>query len=151
MNECLNCQKPITQTEGRRKKVYCSDSCRAAFNQKKNAGKKLYVRIETFEAMKKELEELRALKFQKPSVGNQKSELLVSEVKYAPATAESYDGKKLDKGYMADEPALSVPMSDNALKLAEYEAELPNVPENTILGKKRRQFLEYKIKELKSK
>jgi len=32
---CLNCDKEICQTDGKREKLYCSDKCRADFNQKK--------------------------------------------------------------------------------------------------------------------
>ena len=29
--ECLNCKKPITQTKGKRSRLYCSDKCRVTF------------------------------------------------------------------------------------------------------------------------
>jgi hypothetical protein len=37
---CLNCDKPIDQTNGRRERKYCGDNCRAAYHQKKKAGLK---------------------------------------------------------------------------------------------------------------
>lgn len=33
--ECLNCKKEVEQTVGKRPKLYCSDSCRTSFFQKK--------------------------------------------------------------------------------------------------------------------
>ena len=33
--KCLNCDKEISQTNGKRERLYCSDNCRAEFNQKK--------------------------------------------------------------------------------------------------------------------
>ena len=33
--KCLNCEASISQVEGKRERLYCSDKCRADFNQKK--------------------------------------------------------------------------------------------------------------------
>lgn len=52
MSTCLNCQKQIEQKdETRRKKKFCDSNCRASYHQKKNAGKKKYVRIETYQQL----------------------------------------------------------------------------------------------------
>lgn len=32
--KCLNCDKDICQTDGKRERLYCSDTCRAEYNQK---------------------------------------------------------------------------------------------------------------------
>jgi hypothetical protein len=79
MTECLNCGKPIEQEDKtRREKKYCNDTCRAAFHQKKNAGKKKYVRIETFEQLKEQLdkakEENNRLKSSKETQGGNKNQ-----------------------------------------------------------------------------
>jgi hypothetical protein len=60
MNKCLNCSKPIEQEDKtRREKKYCNATCRAAYHQKKNAGKKKYVRIETYQKLKEELDAIK--------------------------------------------------------------------------------------------
>lgn len=51
IKKCLNCDNEFKQPEGKREKKFCSDNCRAAFNQK---NKSEYVRVsrETWERMK---------------------------------------------------------------------------------------------------
>lgn len=58
MNECLNCGKEVIQKEGRRKRLYCSDSCKTKFNQRKKGGKVRWISIEKHEELKKEFDEL---------------------------------------------------------------------------------------------
>jgi hypothetical protein len=53
MDTCPNCQKPLNHVEGRRKKVYCSATCRNAFWRKTAAKEPKYVLWKTY----KELEE----------------------------------------------------------------------------------------------
>ena len=64
MIECLNpsCRKEVPQTEGKRKRLYCSNSCRVKFHQKKNGGKVRWVSIEKYEKLKEELDALKAEK-----------------------------------------------------------------------------------------
>lgn len=42
IKKCLNCDIEFEQPEGKREKKFCSDNCRAAFNQK---NKSEYVRV----------------------------------------------------------------------------------------------------------
>lgn len=42
IKKCLNCDKEFEQPEGKREKKFCSDNCRAAFNQK---NKSEFVRV----------------------------------------------------------------------------------------------------------
>jgi len=79
----------------------------------------------------------------------EKTKKPLPKIAYKQTAPESYDGKMWPKNDHSDEPKQWTVVSETATKLAEYEAELPNVPETTTLGKKRRAFLEYKIKELK--
>jgi endogenous inhibitor of DNA gyrase (YacG/DUF329 family) len=62
MKTCLNCGKEIEQKEGKRERKFCGDVCRATHFRQKNAGKKKYVKIETYEKLQKELEEERKRK-----------------------------------------------------------------------------------------
>lgn len=56
MDNCLNCQKEITQKEGKRAKKFCNDICRATYWQKKNKGKEpKYVLFKTFKEMQEKL------------------------------------------------------------------------------------------------
>jgi len=36
MNKCINCNKDISQIEGKRIKLYCSDACKKAFYRKRD-------------------------------------------------------------------------------------------------------------------
>jgi len=48
MNECLNCGKDVIQKEGRRKRLYCSDTCRVKFNRQKHGKKTRWVSVEKY-------------------------------------------------------------------------------------------------------
>ena len=58
--ECLNCQKELKQTEGRRQKLYCNDACRVAFFQKKNKKEGIPAKYVLKSAHEKEVEKLNA-------------------------------------------------------------------------------------------
>jgi len=34
MNKCLNCNKTLEQTEGKKERKFCSDKCRMSYNRK---------------------------------------------------------------------------------------------------------------------
>jgi endogenous inhibitor of DNA gyrase (YacG/DUF329 family) len=117
MKECLTCQKNIEQTEGRRQKVFCSDSCRAAYHQKKNAGKRKYVRIETFQKLQKELEVER----------QNRSNPLIN-------AARGWD----KNGVNSDEWAASVKankeIEEIEQRIKDIEKELNSPPKNPLIG-----------------
>lgn len=47
--QCINCSKEFEQPEGKREKKFCSDKCRATFNQKDHTRKIILVEDENGE------------------------------------------------------------------------------------------------------
>jgi len=138
MNECLNCGKEVVQKEGRRKRLYCSDTCRVKFNRQKHGKKVRWVSVEKYNEL-----------LERVSKNNEPENKASIMEQRNPPTAKSKYQNPITEMDAYSKTDLSLPLTDDALKLAEYEAELPNVPENTSLGKVRRKFLERRIKELK--
>lgn len=139
LTNCLNpsCGKELEHTEGRRPKKYCTPKCRISHHiQQKKQPK--FVRIETHNKLKEQLRELMAKE---------------GEVKVIQMTEKSYDGNQVDRSYVGDKvPIMNTPdpkiNHDIRVKLLEYEAELPTVPDIGS-GKLRRKWLQNKIYELK--
>lgn len=133
MKKCLNCGKPIEQAEGKRERLYCNGTCRAAFFQKKNKGVKRFVKVETYE---KALEELKATIAENNELKN-KLRIL--------AEREGGGNQK------AIHP-LAIPESESIskvhLKIEEYEKELAGLGAGQIANQ-RRKYLQTQIKNLK--
>lgn len=96
-NNCLNpkCQKELAHVEGRRKKQYCSSTCKSLVWYENH---KDYMKVYRENAKKK-----KELKFQKATKKG-KAVVFNSTVNYKIPDESSYDGKRLDN-YTLDEPS----------------------------------------------
>ena len=55
MSNCLNCQKAVQNTEGKRPKKFCSDKCRATYHNKNKAKESKYIQLKTHEGIVQDL------------------------------------------------------------------------------------------------
>lgn len=56
MNNCLNCEKELVHTPGRRQKKYCGEKCRVTHYQKEH--KQQSVSLKSFQELKKKFDEV---------------------------------------------------------------------------------------------
>lgn len=63
MNKCLNCDKELIQTDGKRDKKFCSNTCRSSYWFKKNKVPKVKtVSIEEWNELQNKLKKFEGLK-----------------------------------------------------------------------------------------
>lgn len=114
MSTCLNCPKEITQTEGKRSRKFCSDSCRQQYWVKSKKAKPL-------------LEEGKLYSY----VGGQ----LIEFVK---PNKDAYDGAIINR-FVLEEPIMQSTKVLNvhiSHQIAEIRAEKIPAHRNTSIGKK---------------
>ena len=85
MKECLHCKKEFE--EKRESAKFCSTSCRVMYNRKHGKKERL-----VFKNPKEVMDRLSAL------------DAKLDKIIYASPTPESYDGARLPKGFVDDEP-----------------------------------------------
>lgn len=56
MSVCKNCNNELIQTEGKRPKEYCDNTCRSAYFRKNKVKEPKYVQFKTFQALKEKLD-----------------------------------------------------------------------------------------------
>lgn len=144
--KCLCCEKMVTQVGGKKKREFCNGNCRNKYYyrearkgvepKKKGRPKKTFLQEHTETVEKKRIE-------------------LANKIAFMPATEKAYDGNQINRRYLGDEigqmPYITPDPKekhDLRVKLLEYEAELPTVPD-VGAGKQRRKWLQNKIYELK--
>jgi len=150
MNECLNCQNPVEQKEGRRKRLYCGDTCRVQFNRKKNGKKIRWIEIGKYEKLKAELEQERQSRsnpFINAARGRDENGVNQDEILLAPPL-ESFNNKKLDRLVLDETGKWPTAKKTIAEQIKDLEDEIASVgPSATTLIS----YNQKKIKELKRK
>jgi endogenous inhibitor of DNA gyrase (YacG/DUF329 family) len=117
MDVCLNCQKELVHVEGRRKKTFCSPTCRNTYWRKHAKKEPRYVLWETHQKVLDELKELK----DKVRFAND------SPIDYRPTTEQSYDAPK--KHYPVQDEFSQV-ADQNRSEIQRLTAELLNPPKD---------------------
>lgn len=121
MNKCLNCEKELVMTVGRRAKKFCKSSCRAAYHQKKNGGKPRWVSIEKYNELLAKVKETN---------NPENKEMILAERDATPIESDFRQYPLLEKD---TEGQIEVWRQ----RVIEIENELKKPPTNPMIGQKK--------------
>lgn len=96
MSNCKNCNKELIQTEGKRPKKFCDNTCRSAHHRATKPKERKYIQRKTYDKLQAEIAKLKAS-------STLVDESLGDKINYAPVIVKSFDGGKINPA-IKDEP-----------------------------------------------
>ena len=146
MSNCLNCQKAVQNTEGKRPKKFCSDKCRATYHNKNKAKESKYIQLKTHEGIVQDLRaRIKLLEAQISAQSKPDDTKYQNNLKDAHKWTRQPSGSKIqnftndqntNKVVTVSEKQEDLDKETILERIKELEADLKNPAKNTMIGQK---------------